>query len=97
MSCLRADKSGLVLSVRVSPRSSRNEIVGEIDDTLRIRLQAPPVDGKANKALLRFLADMLDVASSRLSLLSGETARSKRVLIAGVSSSDVMRRLGLSG
>lgn len=95
MSCLREDKSGLILTVRAVPRASRNEIGDEKDSALRIRLQAPPVDGKANKALLRFLADTLDVAPSRLALLSGETGRNKRVLITGVSVADALRRLGL--
>lgn len=95
MSCLRADKAGLVLTVRATPRATRNEIKGEAEDALRIRLQAPPVDGKANKALLRFLADTLDVAPSRLTLLSGETGRNKRVLITGLSAADALRRLGL--
>jgi len=95
MSCLREDKAGLILTVRAVPRASRNEIAGEANDALRIRLQAPPVDGKANKALLRFLADTLGVAPSRLTLLSGETGRNKRVLIAGVSRLEALRRLGL--
>lgn len=95
MSCLRANASGLILTVRAVPRASRNELVGETDGALRIRLQAPPVDGKANKALLRFLADTLEVAPSRLALLSGETGRNKRILITCVSAIDATQRLGL--
>lgn len=96
MNCLQVGKLGLILSVRAVPRASCNEITGEADGALRIRLQAPPVDGKANKALLRFLADTLDVAPSRLALLSGEGGRNKRVLISGISAPDAMRRLGIS-
>ena len=95
MNCLRSDDSGVILTVRAVPRAARNEIAGEKDGALRIRLQAPPVDGKANKALLRFLAVTLDIAPSCLTMLSGETGRNKRILICGVSEIETLRRLGL--
>ena len=96
MNCLNQTKSGTILRVRAVPRASRNEIAGVQDDALRVRLQAPPVDGKANKALLRFLADTLDVPPTSLALLAGETGRHKRVFIPGLTEGQVRDRLGLT-
>jgi|GEM_PF-283684 len=71
-----------LISVRVTPRASRNEVVGVVDGRLRIRLQAPPVEGAANKALTAFLADVLNVPSSSVSVDRGQTGREKIVRVA---------------
>lgn len=76
----------LILSVRVQPKASRDELVGPCDDgqggeSLKIRITAPPVDGKANAHLIKFLARAFAVAKSRVSVVAGETGRSKRVQI----------------
>jgi uncharacterized protein (TIGR00251 family) len=73
---------GAALAVRVLPRASKNEIA-EIrsDGTIRIRLTAPPVDGKANAALIQFLAEILDVPRSRIEIIAGATGRDKLVSI----------------
>ena len=63
---LRETKEGLLLTVRVTPRSPRDEIVGTHGDALKIRLNAPPVDGKANRQLIRFLGGRLEVPLSRI-------------------------------
>lgn len=93
MSCLVTSGRGVILSARLTPRASRNEITGVVEGALRIRLQAPPVDGKANKALLRFLADLLDMPPSSLAILSGDTGRNKRILITGMAEAQVASRL----
>ena len=92
---LTPSTSGARLSLRVQPRASRNEIAGVAAGAVRVRLTAPPVDGAANEALLRFLADRLDVSRSALTLVSGHTARTKVVEVTGVSAEEVARRLGL--
>ncbi len=74
-----------VLLVRVTPRSSRDEVVGWDGDTLRVRLRAPPVEGRANEALCRFLAAKLGVALSGVSVVSGASARTKRVRVQGTT------------
>jgi uncharacterized protein (TIGR00251 family) len=79
----------------VQPRASRDEIAGVAGGALRVRLRAPPVEGAANHALLRFLADRLDVSRASLTLVSGRTARTKLVEVRGLSAEDVGRRLGL--
>ncbi|MFQ5644040.1 MAG: DUF167 family protein [Thiogranum sp.] len=69
----------LILDIRVQPGASRDEITGPVGDRLKIRLTTPPVDGKANKHLLAFLAKQCGVGKSRVELLSGAGARNKRV------------------
>lgn len=71
----------LLLSVRVQPKASRDEIIGPHENALKIRITAPPVDGKANTHLIRFLAKTFGVPKSRVEILSGESGRLKRLRI----------------
>ena len=71
----------MLLPVRVSPNARKTEVLGWEENTLKIKLAAPPVDGKANKALCEFMADWLDLPKRSISLLSGETSRIKRLKI----------------
>ncbi len=71
----------MILSILLVPNASQNEIVGWHDGALKIRLAAPPVDGKANEELLRFLAKKLDLAPSELSIEGGQTSKRKRLNI----------------
>lgn len=71
----------LLLTLRIQPRASRDEIVGPHGDTLKVRITAPPVDGKANQHLLRFLAEVFDVPQASVELITGETGREKRIRI----------------
>lgn len=75
--------------VRVQPRASRDEIVGEHDGGLRIRLTAPPVDDRANEALRKLLATRLNVPLAAVRIASGERSRTKRVEISGVTAAMV--------
>jgi uncharacterized protein len=84
---------GVVLRVRVQPRSAREALGGVRDGALVVRLTAPPVEGRANQALARLLARTLGVPPSSLSLLSGEKGRDKRVRVAGLSLDAARRRL----
>ena len=72
---------GLVLSVWVQPKASRNAIQGVHGEALKIALTAPPVDGAANKACIAFLAKKLGLAKSAVAIVSGQTSRSKRLLL----------------
>lgn len=67
------------LAIRVSPNASTNEIAGWMGEELKVRLAAPPVDGKANEELVRFLAKVLDVPRSSIEIVSGHTAKRKIV------------------
>jgi len=71
----------LILRIQVQPRASRDELAGLHGDRLKVRLSAPPVDGRANAALLAFLAGLFGVPKNRVILLAGESGRTKRVRI----------------
>lgn len=88
-----AAKPQAVLSVRVQPRASRNEVTGLVGDQLKIKLTAPPVEGEANAACLKFLADLLDLAPSRLEILRGAHSRNKVIRITGLTQAEVQARL----
>lgn len=77
-------------TVRVQPRSSRDEIVGEWQDALKIRLTAPPVDDRANESLRRLLAARLKVPVSAVKIAAGERSRTKRVEIQGVTAAQIL-------
>lgn len=81
------------LTVHVVPRARATAVVGRHGDALKIRLAAPPVDGAANTALIRFLADRLGVARSAVIIVSGGSARRKRVTIDGLTSAAALARL----
>lgn len=93
MNWISSDPGGVLLNLRVVPRASRNEVAEVVGDALKIRLQAPPVEGKANKALARFLAEALDVPANRIQLLAGERGRNKRVRVEGVTAQQVAAAL----
>ncbi len=72
------------IAVRLQPRARREEVVGERDGVVVIRVSAPPVDGKANAALCRFIAKKAGVAPSRVEIVRGHTAREKLVRVEGL-------------
>ena len=89
------EKDGVVsFAVRVQPRASRDEIAGEWQEGLKIRLTAPPVDDRANEALRRLLAASLKVPLSAVRIASGERSRSKRVEVRGVTAEAVRALAG---
>lgn len=79
--------------VRLQPRSRRDEVVGERDGALVVRVKAPPVDGKANDALVAFLAKRAQVPKRAVTLLHGHTSRDKLVRIEGRSEAEVRQLL----
>ena len=80
-----SEKDGaLTFKVQVVPRASRNEIAGEQNGALRVRIAAPPVDGAANEELVRTLALVFGVPRKAVEIISGHTARTKRVRVVGV-------------
>jgi len=76
---------GCILTVHIQPGARGAGVVGAHGDALKIRIDAPPIDGKANQALLALLAKQLELPKSRFSILSGESGRRKRVLVRGGS------------
>ena len=84
---------GATLAVKVHPRAKKNAITGEVGDTLKLAVTAPPVDGRANQACIEFFANLLDVPRSSVTIASGETSRNKVIRVAGLSAQEVRKRL----
>ena len=85
----------LTFKVRVVPRASRSEVVGEHDGALRVRIAAAPVDGAANEELVRTLAHAFKVARGAIEIVAGHTSKLKTVSVTGVQSTDFSRVLGM--
>jgi uncharacterized protein len=81
----------VIFAVRVQPRASKDEIAGEIAGAIKIRLQAPALEGRANDALIEFLAHLLKTPKGAVRILSGERSRVKRLEIRGVTKQQIER------
>jgi uncharacterized protein (TIGR00251 family) len=91
---LHDGKSGAALAVRVTPRASKNEIVDILSDgTVKVHLTAPPVEGKANEALLKFLSKVLDVPLIRLDVVAGATGRDKLISVIDMDASTLHKKI----
>ncbi|MEY4325883.1 MAG: hypothetical protein RIS24_2054 [Verrucomicrobiota bacterium] len=90
---LRETAVGIVLTLKVIPRSSVNAVAGVQADALKLKITAPPVDSAANAEVVRFLAQVLDVPRSAVQLLRGATSRHKQVQVVGLSGSQLLQRL----
>ena len=86
-------EGGVTFAVRVVPRANRNEIVGVHGDALKVRLTAPPVKGKANDALIAFLAKRLGVRKRQVEIVAGATSRRKMIRVIGLLAPEVDERL----
>ncbi|AHZ86078.1 DUF167 family protein [Bdellovibrio bacteriovorus] len=81
---IEATKGGVRLHLFIQPKSSKNEVVGPHNGEIKIKLTAPPVDGKANECLIEFLSDLFDIPKRDVHLIKGETGRHKVVELAGL-------------
>ena len=84
---------GVVISVRAAPRSSKAGIDGVVGDAVKVRVRSAPVDGKANKELMEVLSDAFGLPKSAVSFKGGETSKTKRVLLRGVTKEAILSRL----
>ena len=85
-------KTGAAIVVKVSPRAKKTEIAGVMaDGTLRIRVAAPPVEGAANRALIEFLSDTLNISPSQIEIVAGESSERKLISLIGVDPSDLAK------
>jgi len=91
---IRAEADGVLLSVKLQPRASANEIGEALGNELRIKVTAPPVDSAANEALVRLLAETLDCPRNRIELVRGSTSRHKVLKVSGISAEAVAQKLG---
>ena len=93
MSAIRDCVGGVTLSVKVHPRARKNAITGVVGDALKLALTAPPVEGKANEACIKFLAEFLQVPRSSVTIAAGESSRQKLIRVAGVRAAQVEDKL----
>jgi uncharacterized protein len=94
MVAIQNSPSGATFAVKVHPRAKRNAITGEVGDALKLALTAPPVDGKANEACIEFLAKLLNLPRSSVTIAAGLTSRNKVIRVAGLTAQQVRDRLG---
>jgi uncharacterized protein (TIGR00251 family) len=87
--------AGAIFAVKVHPRARRNAITGEIADALKLSLSAPPVEGRANEACIEFLANLLKVPRSSVTIASGQNSARKVIRVRGVSADEVQKGLGI--
>ena len=91
---LHDGKHGAALTIRVTPRARKTEFSGILDDgTVRIRISAPPVEGKANKALIKFLSKVLKVRKNQIEIVAGEKGLDKIVSILDMTADQVQERI----
>lgn len=81
-------RPGLTLKIKVEPRSSKSEVVGPYGDALKVKLNSPPVEGKANKELIEVLAREFGIAKKDVEIISGQASKNKTVRLIGVKSID---------
>ena len=90
---IKDSNQGSTFAVKVHPRAKKNAISGELGDALKLSLTTPPVEGRANQACVEFLAKLLKVPRSSVTIASGQTSRNKIICVTGVSREYVIVRL----
>ncbi|MCX7982369.1 MAG: DUF167 domain-containing protein [Syntrophales bacterium] len=90
---IKETRSGVVIQVHVVPRAARTEFLDAQEGPLRIRVAAPPVEGKANREVIAFLSQLLKVAASRISIVGGARSRLKRIEVEGITPGEFVKRL----
>jgi len=84
---------GATFVVKVHPRAKKNAITGEVGNALKLSLTTPPIEGRANEACIEFLAKLLKVPRSSVTIASGQSSRNKVIRVVGLSSEEARRRL----
>jgi uncharacterized protein (TIGR00251 family) len=84
---------GATFALRVHPRARRNAIAGEVGNVLKLDLTAPPAEGRANEACIRFFADLLEVPRSSVTIAAGQNSRNKIIRVRGRTADEVRSRL----
>jgi hypothetical protein len=92
---VRDTAHGAQFALKVQPRASRTAIAGLIGDAVKLAITAPPVDGKANQAVIEFLSDLFRVPKSSIVIVSGETGRNKLIAVRSLTAEQVLKALNL--
>lgn len=93
MATVKDSTSGVTFAVKIQPRARKNAITGEVGEAIKVGLTAPPVEGRANEAVIRFFADLFEIPRSSVTIASGATSRTKVLRIAGLRREAVQDRL----
>ena len=93
---IRDTPAGATFAVKVQPRARKHAITGQVGDALKLALTAPPVEGKANAACIEYLAELLDVPRSSITIAAGQTSRNKLIRVAGLTAAEVEQRLRMA-
>ncbi len=87
--------SGATFAVKVHPRARQNAITGQLGDALKLSLTAPPIEGRANEACIEFLANLLKLPRSSVTIASGQNSPRKVIRVVGLSAEEIRRRIGM--
>ena len=93
MILIHQSPSGVTFAVKLHPRARKNAITGEVGDALKVSLTAPPVEGRANEACIEFVAKLLNVPRSSVTIAAGESSRQKLIRVAGARAAQVEEKL----
>ena len=91
--CLKIVGNDIVIKIKIVPASSKNKIVGVYNNALKIAITAPPVEGKANKKCITYLAKYFDVAKSKIEIISGQTSKNKLIKIYDISQKEILEKI----
>lgn len=94
---IRDTAQGATFAIKVHPRAKSNSLAGEVGEALKVALTAPPVEGKANDAVVEYFAELLNVARSSVTIVAGQSSRNKVIRVAGLSAAEVGQRLRNAG
>jgi uncharacterized protein (TIGR00251 family) len=92
---MRETGAGVSFAVRLQPKAKKNQVIGELAGALKVAVTAPPIEGRANEALIRFLAELLKVARSSVTIAAGASSRNKVIRIEGLTAEQVRSRLNV--
>lgn len=91
--CFKISGNDIIIKVKIVPGSSKNKIIGAYNDALKISIAAPPVEGKANKKCIAYLAKYFDVAKSKIEIISGQTSKNKIIKIYDISQKEFLDKI----
>ena len=95
MFAIHISEQGVSFAVKVHPRAKKDAIIGELGDALKVSLTAPPLDGRANDACIAFLAKVLNVPRSSVTIASGHSSRNKVIRVVGLSAEELRERIAM--
>jgi len=91
--CFKITGNNIIIKVKIVPGSSKNKIIGAYNDALKITITAPPVEGKANKKCIAYLAKYFDIAKSKIEIISGQTSKNKLIKIYDISQKEFLDKI----